>query len=200
VRSAYAQDYAPDRRGSAYVAEAGWFIAVHYHNYGPLSSIAAFACSSLSLVSLTPCTQVPDDYLVLDPFCGTGSTGEAALRCGRAFLGMDIDTAVCDTAVLRLAEVAGGLRDGRYPDERYQSQVRALYVHRKTIHHSAEVLSLIRLAHDLSMCLRSLTCRDVCECRQNAPRCAEAVPIRATLPSRRFLGRYAIRKSNRYRQ
>ena len=40
--------------------------------------------------------------LVLDPFCGSGSTGEAALRLGRRFLGIDLEQRWVDMARLRL--------------------------------------------------------------------------------------------------
>src|SRR6478736_7483548 len=46
----------------------------------------------------------PDD-LVLDPFCGTGTTGAAAKRLGRAFIGIERDPAYVAAAEARLAEV-----------------------------------------------------------------------------------------------
>lgn len=36
--------------------------------------------------------------LVLDPFCGTGTTGEAALRLGRSFIGIDLYQEYCGIA------------------------------------------------------------------------------------------------------
>lgn len=39
--------------------------------------------------------------LVLDPFCGSGSTLVAAQECGRDFIGIDIDAIHCRTASLR---------------------------------------------------------------------------------------------------
>lgn len=47
----------------------------------------------------------PPSGLVLDPFCGSGSTGVAALSQGRAFLGIERDPAHVETARRRLAEV-----------------------------------------------------------------------------------------------
>jgi site-specific DNA-methyltransferase (adenine-specific) len=41
--------------------------------------------------------------LVIDPFCGSGTTGIAALKHGRKFLGIDINPAYCEIAERRLA-------------------------------------------------------------------------------------------------
>jgi DNA modification methylase len=34
---------------------------------------------------------LPDDVLIIDPFCGSGSTAEACLKLNRDFIGIDID-------------------------------------------------------------------------------------------------------------
>jgi len=44
--------------------------------------------------------------LVLDPFCGSGTTGVAALRLGHRFLGVDLDEEHLETARRRLEEVS----------------------------------------------------------------------------------------------
>src|SRR4030088_3500467 len=46
----------------------------------------------------------PDD-LVLDPFCGTGTTGAAAKRLGRGFLGIERDSGYAEAAKARIAAV-----------------------------------------------------------------------------------------------
>ena len=46
----------------------------------------------------------PDD-LVLDPFCGTGTTGAVAKRLGRRFVGIERDRAYAKAAVARLRAV-----------------------------------------------------------------------------------------------
>src|SRR3979411_246324 len=46
----------------------------------------------------------PDD-LVLDPFCGTGTTGAAAKRLGRRFLGIERDSGYAEAAKARIAAV-----------------------------------------------------------------------------------------------
>jgi site-specific DNA-methyltransferase (adenine-specific) len=40
--------------------------------------------------------------VVLDPFCGSGSTGVAALRSGRRFIGIEREDAYIDIARTRL--------------------------------------------------------------------------------------------------
>ena len=44
--------------------------------------------------------------LVLDPFCGAGTTGVAAVAMGRAFIGVDLDEGAVSASKARLAEVA----------------------------------------------------------------------------------------------
>jgi site-specific DNA-methyltransferase (adenine-specific) len=52
----------------------------------------------------------PLDGLVLDPFCGSGSTLVAARRAGRSSVGIELDARHVETAALRLnaAEFPGG--------------------------------------------------------------------------------------------
>ena len=51
-------------------------------------------------------TTNPRD-LILDPFLGTGSTGEAALRLKRSFIGFDISKEYCRSSRNRLREITG---------------------------------------------------------------------------------------------
>ncbi len=53
----------------------------------------------------------PPGGLVLDPFMGSGSTGVAAVRTGRRFLGMEIEPRFVEIARERIAEA---LRDRRH--------------------------------------------------------------------------------------
>ena len=46
----------------------------------------------------------PDD-LVLDPFCGTGTTGAVAKRLGRRFIGIEREPAYAEAAAQRMAAV-----------------------------------------------------------------------------------------------
>jgi adenine-specific DNA-methyltransferase len=47
----------------------------------------------------------PQGGVVLDPFCGSGSTLVAAQEAGRKFIGIEIDVAYCDAARRRVAPV-----------------------------------------------------------------------------------------------
>jgi site-specific DNA-methyltransferase (adenine-specific) len=58
---------------------------------------------------LDPLTHIvgrisPPDALILDPFCGSGSTLVAAERLGRRWIGIDIDPHWCDVARRRTAQ------------------------------------------------------------------------------------------------
>jgi DNA modification methylase len=48
--------------------------------------------------------KVPADALICDPFMGSGTTGVAALRSGRAFIGIELDPAHFATAVRRIED------------------------------------------------------------------------------------------------
>ena len=43
--------------------------------------------------------------LILDPFMGSGSTGEAALKCGRKFVGIEIDDSYFQVAEKRIGQI-----------------------------------------------------------------------------------------------
>jgi len=49
------------------------------------------------------------DELILDPFCGSGTTGVAAIRLGRRFIGIERDPKYAAIAVERLAAESQGL-------------------------------------------------------------------------------------------
>lgn len=50
--------------------------------------------------------------IVLDPFCGSGTTGVAAMRMGRRFIGIEIDAKYADLARRRIAEASTHLFNG----------------------------------------------------------------------------------------
>ena len=49
-------------------------------------------------------TSMEDD-LILDPFCGSGSTGEMALKLGRRFVGYELNPQFCKLSELRLSKI-----------------------------------------------------------------------------------------------
>jgi DNA modification methylase len=68
------------------------------------------------LKPLVECFSRPGD-LVLDPFCGSGSTCVAAALTGRRYLGMDLVSEHCKAARDRLASVPrNGVDDAKFAD------------------------------------------------------------------------------------
>jgi len=51
------------------------------------------------------CTHGPQTIpcTVIDPFCGSGATGEVALRLGRRFIGVELNPAYVEMARRRIA-------------------------------------------------------------------------------------------------
>lgn len=56
--------------------------------------------------------EVPVGATVLDPFCGSGSTGVACVQTGRNFIGIELDPEYCVAARRRIAEAANHLFAG----------------------------------------------------------------------------------------
>ena len=50
----------------------------------------------------------PEDGAVLDPFCGSGSTGVACVAEGVSFVGIDSDEHYCDIARARIGRMDNG--------------------------------------------------------------------------------------------
>jgi len=50
----------------------------------------------------------PEGGLVLDPFCGSGSTGVACVNVGRRFIGVEREGEYAEIATLRVTNAAGG--------------------------------------------------------------------------------------------
>ena len=47
---------------------------------------------------------MPEGGKILDPFCGSGSTGVAATRLGLDFTGIELDPVYCEIAKMRIEE------------------------------------------------------------------------------------------------
>ena len=60
--------------------------------------------------------KVPVDGLVVDPYCGSGTTGVATLRRGGSFIGMECEPAHLATAARRLADAeSDGVQAPMFP-------------------------------------------------------------------------------------
>jgi len=60
----------------------------------------------LSLLERVVAASSSEDDLVLDPFCGSGTTGVAATRAGRRFLGIEMDERYLELAANRIRAAA----------------------------------------------------------------------------------------------
>jgi 16S rRNA G966 N2-methylase RsmD len=78
-------DWHPDVLDGAPMAKAGYRWE---QSTGPAAQLIHFLC--------------PEGGVVLDPFTGTGAYGEAALRCGRRFVGIEADAGRARRAAARL--------------------------------------------------------------------------------------------------
>lgn len=54
-------------------------------------------------------SSCPHNGTVLDPFCGSGTTGVACVQTGRNFIGIEIDQRYCEIARRRISEAANHL-------------------------------------------------------------------------------------------
>jgi DNA modification methylase len=49
---------------------------------------------------------LPEDALIIDPFCGSGTTGAACKKLGRDFIGIDIDKDYVELSQERISSIA----------------------------------------------------------------------------------------------
>lgn len=49
---------------------------------------------------------LPEDYIIIDPFMGSGTTGVAAIECKRDFIGIELDKKYFEIAKQRINEAA----------------------------------------------------------------------------------------------
>ena len=59
----------------------------------------------VDLVSRIVATSCPPDGVVCDPSMGSGTTAEAAVRAGRAWIGFDIESKACELTTERVARI-----------------------------------------------------------------------------------------------
>jgi SAM-dependent methyltransferase len=85
VKGIYKGDYVVD------VIESTW-LAKNWHDWQQSEAEAAHCISKLT----------PEDGLVLDPMCGSGTTLVAAKRLGRRYLGVDLDPTQARVTTARL--------------------------------------------------------------------------------------------------
>jgi len=53
--------------------------------------------------------EIPVGAAVLDPYCGSGTTGAACLQTGRKFIGIELDEGYCEIAAKRMTEAENHL-------------------------------------------------------------------------------------------
>ncbi|MDR0977419.1 MAG: site-specific DNA-methyltransferase [Endomicrobium sp.] len=63
-----------------------------------------------AMIELTTCEK----HIVLDPFCGSGTTLAAAALLGREYIGVDINRAYCNTAINRLADIKSDAKNSLF--------------------------------------------------------------------------------------
>lgn len=62
----------------------------------------------LELMEFLVCNGSPEGGVVLDPFCGSGTTLEAAVNLGRTAVGVEIDESWCEVAAKRIQKMGRG--------------------------------------------------------------------------------------------
>jgi site-specific DNA-methyltransferase (adenine-specific) len=50
--------------------------------------------------------NLPADSLIIDPYCGSGTTGVAAVQLGHRFIGIEREASYVDIARRRIADAA----------------------------------------------------------------------------------------------
>jgi site-specific DNA-methyltransferase (cytosine-N4-specific) len=84
-----------------------WTIPSRSFNGKKYGSTDHFATFPIDLI--TPCIKAgcPPEGTVLDPFCGSGTAGVAAINNGRNFIGIDLNQAYLDLTKKRVEEETG---------------------------------------------------------------------------------------------
>lgn len=69
----------------------------------------------------------PKGGLVLDPFCGSGTTGVAAMLEGFRFVGLEMEPLHVDFSRARIAHVVGGDWEREVPEKRVAPKQPSLF-------------------------------------------------------------------------
>lgn len=85
-----------------------WHAAIEFNRGGSTPRLHTTQKPLDLMIRLVEQFTDPDD-LVLDPFCGSATTGVACLRTGRRFLGVELDEGYAQVAHERLSAEAQGL-------------------------------------------------------------------------------------------
>lgn len=104
--------WADERIKQGNVISLGKPKAAHHPNEKPLELVLKFIHLHTK----------PGD-LVIDPFCGSGTTGVACVMTGRRFIGMELEAEYCQIARRRIADVEPTLLGGLAATEIAQAQM-----------------------------------------------------------------------------
>lgn len=81
----------------------------------PEAHFATFPTKLVEPMILASTSTAGASCLVLDPFCGSGTTGVVARRLGRDFLGIDLNEAYCEMARRRIGSSANDTQLELFP-------------------------------------------------------------------------------------
>ncbi len=103
-----------------YCDEEGWYTLVGMKDYWEINMVGRTSRERLNYPTQKPQALLEriissgsnEGDIVLDAFCGCGTTLAAAQRLGRRWIGMDISPAACELSSMRLQN-SFGLRAGR---------------------------------------------------------------------------------------
>ena len=96
--------YGGFREGPHVTRLTGWPQSIlRFHSRGPGNPVAP-CVKPVALLEFLIRTYAADNAVVLDNFMGLGSTGVAAVKMGRKFIGMELDRARFRTAKKRILE------------------------------------------------------------------------------------------------
>ena len=89
-----------------------WQIGSEPHNFQKELGVDTdhFATFPQALVEIPIKFGCPKDGIVLDPFCGSGTTAVVAKKLGRNYIGIDLNPEYCEIAKRRLEKIEKSLK------------------------------------------------------------------------------------------